>query len=705
MSGFQGGWYQGFARLRTDSTTGVARPSDWQEGFPTYLQGIFPRPAGDAAVETDTTGSISVTVTATYDSTASMSTALYGQFDSTANISVSLAGTLDSTSSASILVTSFHPNDIADAVWWLAADHIEGVGYGSEPTTWSDSLGVQNDAVSYGDPILQGNVINGLPSIYFDGNDRYDITNPTVFPDDQGFTLFVVTQPDVGNDSNNTIVSQSTKTFGDDWGLDVDSFWVYDGGLNHASYHDTTQWSFLTARHTDGGASRIRRDSTDWGVAGGLFDISPVAQSIGIGYASNITGSHFTGHIAEIIAYGRELLDSEVEQVEDYLIEKYGFTPRSTTYDSTGSVSVVTSATYDSTTSTSVSLEGTLDSTSSLSTVLETTFDSTGSVSVSVEGTYDSTASGSVHLWAQYDSTANLSVVLEATYDSTASLSAILALESDSTASSSAVLEGSYDSTASVSTHLQGLSDSTASLSLYLLSDQINDSTASISTILHGVVDSTASVSVTTVYEYDSTASVSALVQGTYDSTAATSIVLGGYSDSTASLSIYLGGASDSTSSVSITLSGTYDSTTGLSTVLEHTSDSTASASIKVISIVDSTASASIFLSGDADSTSSISIEVYGVGESTASITTKIILTGDTTAGCSIFLWPDRPLFHVYYDGLAAYVTKDGEPNPQVIEKSYSSSVTLSHFNAYSSIETYTATVEIVDRTKRRGCK
>jgi len=530
---FQGGFYKGFLRLRSDSTTSAASPADWQEGFPIYLQGSFPRPSG--IVETDTTGSYSGSVLKLTDSTGSYSGSLFK--------------TSDSTGTWSAAPTTFHPNDINTArdfldraSLWLAADHLTGTYVDDDSVEWwPDALGLQADFFGVGSPTFKENIINGLPAIYLNGSSRLDSTCVALW--NYGITIFAVFKQDSGGGASEAIISESLKTFGDEWGLSVSDFWIYDSGIESIEYTcPTDTWTFVTGYYNANTALKVHRDSTAWNVGSFPQTISVSDNTVTkttIGKAGNITNSDFSGYIAEILTYDGELTYDESQLVLDYLINKYNF-PAET--DSTGSYSADVLAAYDSTGSYSGSILERYDSTGSYSTSLTGVIDSTGSYSASTLSIYDSTASWSGSIFKTSDSTATYSASIRKPTDTTGSYSGNILRRFDTTGSYSGVLIApNRDTTASYSGAIfYSDIDSTGSYSGSLLLE--SDSTGSYSGSIFQSSDSTGSYSMLVIGAFDTTASYSAFlfIEGAWDTTGSYSASIGATYDSTGSYSTYV---------------------------------------------------------------------------------------------------------------------------------------------------------------------
>ena len=227
------------------------------------------------------------------------------------------------------------PTQVDDCALWLDAADTESV-VGSTVTDWLDKSGNGNHLGTVdGDPAYGGNYkINDKQVIYFDGNDSIR-KDSTVMSGATAATCFVVYQPTIDATSTSWCVLGT---------INNDNYWYYTG--DNAGYWGVFTNSRLSAlpsnthnynaqNHTvictsvAGSTYGIYwNGEADATVSG--YDYSSNAFSagdrfiVGAGYnTSTSIGRYFKGYIAEVIAYSRELSDTERQQVEYYLSRKW----------------------------------------------------------------------------------------------------------------------------------------------------------------------------------------------------------------------------------------------------------------------------------------------------------------------------------------------------------------------------------------------
>jgi hypothetical protein len=198
---------------------------------------------------------------------------------------------------------------------WLEADSL-ALADGAPVATWTDKSHWGRSpaqATASLQPVYRTNQIKGtLPVVEFDGVDDY--LRATGFFFRQESTMFVVLK---SNAVSRTAVSGTTATGRNALSANVSNLAAASAGVTLASTHDVSQWSYVTTR---------------WdGVATGLRSCGPVTGDAGIEGMDGITvgaaynlATPWSGQIAAIIIYDSDLTTAEIEQVETYLIAKYG---------------------------------------------------------------------------------------------------------------------------------------------------------------------------------------------------------------------------------------------------------------------------------------------------------------------------------------------------------------------------------------------
>lgn len=262
------------------------------------------------------------------------------------NIS-SLIFALDGDLSVSYVKT---PRQLSGCILWLdAADTstltTEGAGY---VRYWNDKSASNVVATGGGltltnEPLLISNSLNGLPSIYFDGNDYFEIPNNSALQTQNEKTVFVVYKyTKVSNTNYGVLIQRGISDGTEEIRLAVvnNADWIYfDIGAGGGPYIQPTGQTInirdyaaniITATATrSAGSSTLKLYSNGKDMGGTTIGptLTPIAgsfvTSIGKQIENPSNTNFFTGFISEIIVYNRCLSDIERKQVEQYLGAKW----------------------------------------------------------------------------------------------------------------------------------------------------------------------------------------------------------------------------------------------------------------------------------------------------------------------------------------------------------------------------------------------
>lgn len=219
----------------------------------------------------------------------------------------------------------FLPTKIAGCKLWLKADAITGLVNSDPVGTWPDSSGTGNDvtqATAGSKPLYKTNIINGLPTVLFDGSD--DFMASGAVSSTTSNSQFIVTQPTLNTASQNVyacmahfrnnsfMVAKLSTNF---WG----TFCVSD----YSSTNALTSGSNYLLECTTPNAILYQR-GVQVGTPPGVAVVGPVgATTIGVGKDLVNVSRQYAGHIAEIIFYDTVLSSGNRILVENYLISKY----------------------------------------------------------------------------------------------------------------------------------------------------------------------------------------------------------------------------------------------------------------------------------------------------------------------------------------------------------------------------------------------
>jgi hypothetical protein len=267
------------------------------------------------------------------------------------------------------------PYSLAGLVLWLDGHAglgtldggVDGGDAGSDagpPLQWLDQSGLGNNALGYG-PAIRATALDGQPAVHFDGTDYLLLQDSTSLNwATQDFALAVVVQhttyEDGGGSSYGTLYSKQIYDTAPYTGVGL--FANVPGGtskileqLNQygtsevtsgsSGYNDGTPFVVLIHRAAivaDGGADA----STDAGDAAAvpamasmsmLINAADAGFATGTGYALDTdslgypariggtqAGQNLTGDIAEVIAVQGTVSASDLENLQAYLMNKYG---------------------------------------------------------------------------------------------------------------------------------------------------------------------------------------------------------------------------------------------------------------------------------------------------------------------------------------------------------------------------------------------
>lgn len=230
------------------------------------------------------------------------------------------------------------PGDISTMpiAWWRADDHDndqDTTNNAGSPTTWYDVSGNENNisAASTEEPLYTLGAIGTKPAFDFVHTNKDRFYNNSGFDEMDGVdegTIFIVY--DRGTNTG------TLYTFGIDYS--GQSFAAY-GYINYATNRHAIRWDGKEI-YTTGGRDNPQVFSSVWranataamwvtGTAGSTttnITISSATHSafcVGV-WGSGASSSFWDGFIAEVIYFNVELSQSDIDDVELYLTDKYG---------------------------------------------------------------------------------------------------------------------------------------------------------------------------------------------------------------------------------------------------------------------------------------------------------------------------------------------------------------------------------------------
>lgn len=219
------------------------------------------------------------------------------------------------------------PSDISDLAVWLNAGQGVTKSGGSAAANndtvagWADQFGTGKTVTVTGSPVYKTNVYNGQPCVRFNGDGaRVVVSSAFSAANDTALTLFVVNKFGTG-----FTVSHGAGSGTEFVDAQIDNQrWLQLAGLSKKVAGTHTS---LTVEEIRKGPSAIRlrcngaggdhSHSSDLNLEGAVADWR---------FGGFSSGFNLSGDIAEAISYNRTLTDTEVLDVRQYLLSKYGLT-------------------------------------------------------------------------------------------------------------------------------------------------------------------------------------------------------------------------------------------------------------------------------------------------------------------------------------------------------------------------------------------
>jgi hypothetical protein len=208
---------------------------------------------------------------------------------------------------------------------------LEAANYDSATGIWADSSGFGNHAIQYTaanrPALFAGETTNGAVVVRFDGGDHLDLTaGISTFTDIDGYTAFVYLRPEAGDDPK-TIFGGMTGSC--QYRINANetqhllATWTGGTGGEGDTVLPTgtsAPFSLISAQINSAGGSLRLNGSAD----GSLNATTFTAPIISIGRNGQSGSEHFSGDIAEIRIYNRQLTELEIAVVEGELDATYG---------------------------------------------------------------------------------------------------------------------------------------------------------------------------------------------------------------------------------------------------------------------------------------------------------------------------------------------------------------------------------------------
>lgn len=203
------------------------------------------------------------------------------------------------------------------AVLWAAADDLS-LSDGETVSTWPDQSDSGNDLSALGAPVFRDSRLNGLPTVDYDGtDDGHEVTGPSL---SQPNTLIVVGRI-FDTTSTNFFIdgADSTARNGIYGNGNTEAWRAYAGSSIEGGAPRSTDFVILIAV-IDGASSILRRNGTQ--IASGDVGSDDMG---GIRLASDADAATWmNGDIAEVVVCESRLSDSQIQDQEQRLSDKWG---------------------------------------------------------------------------------------------------------------------------------------------------------------------------------------------------------------------------------------------------------------------------------------------------------------------------------------------------------------------------------------------
>lgn len=228
-------------------------------------------------------------------------------------------------------------------MWLDASDTSTIIASGSplKVSQWTGKSGNGlnlTQGVSASQPTTGSTTINGLNTIYFDGNDKLVYLNADLFNNRASSTVFVVASGTVstagnkglfgvrtvtGDAARGQIIAVSGQVQAGGRRLDTDTY----QSVNASSVADNVPFMAGAIFDWENAQLYVNLNGNITQRVGGFQTpgfVSNTLDDIGVGQNPRSTGNSYTGSIGEIIVYPRVLTTNERVTIENYLRNKWG---------------------------------------------------------------------------------------------------------------------------------------------------------------------------------------------------------------------------------------------------------------------------------------------------------------------------------------------------------------------------------------------
>ena len=233
-------------------------------------------------------------------------------------------------------VLPLNPSNRSDLVAWYKADSL-GLSNGATVTSWPDDSPNNNDLNSYESaPIYNSSdaLLNGMPTVTYDGNDSNYRSNPTGLPvGSSACTTYVVGYWSGASSTADMFTWGSNAYTGARMGAGYYSGMIFEnGGIGTLARSVSANQPFIFSYPYVAGANVTDAVSYLNGVSAagsnmgqsGVPNISNPVAEIVIGRPATAPVERWTGAVAEVIVFNTTHSASTRAGIEKYLSNKYG---------------------------------------------------------------------------------------------------------------------------------------------------------------------------------------------------------------------------------------------------------------------------------------------------------------------------------------------------------------------------------------------
>lgn len=228
------------------------------------------------------------------------------------------------------------PSAMSDLVAWYKADSL-ALSNGATVTNWPDDSPNNNDLDTYESaPIYNSSdaLLNGMPSVTYDGNDSNYKSNPTGLPvGSSACTTYVVGYWDGTSGGHDMFTWGSNAYNGARMGAGYYGGMIFEnGGIGTLQRSVSANSPFIFSYPYVAGANTTEAVTYLNGVSGtgeypgapGVANISNPVAEIVIGRPATAPAERWTGAVAEVLVFNTTHDSDTRRSVEAYLSSKYG---------------------------------------------------------------------------------------------------------------------------------------------------------------------------------------------------------------------------------------------------------------------------------------------------------------------------------------------------------------------------------------------